>query len=71
MEGFTPITFQVRSQLETVSDNTKRALKRKFDQGVKAFSGVLAKTLCPGQSMEELLQRQKRKKQKNIRQLLS
>ena len=56
VEGFTPIKFQVRSPTEAVSDNTKRALKRKFNQGVKAFSDALAKTFCPGQPMEELLQ---------------
>ena len=44
-----------------MSDNTKRVLKRKFDQGVKAFSGVLAKTLCPVQSMEELLEEAEKK----------
>ena len=56
VEGFTLIKFQVRSPLQTVSDNTKKALKCKFDQGVKAFYDALAKTLCSEQSMEELLQ---------------
>ena len=55
-EGFTPIKYQIRSPVEDLSQNTKRAIKRKYKQAMKAFSKTLTHTICPGQNIEDIIQ---------------
>ena len=55
-EGFTPIKYQIRSPIEDLSQNTKRAIKRKYKQAMKAFSKTLTHTICPGQNIEDIIQ---------------
>ena len=55
-EGFTPIKYQIRSSVEDLSQNTKRAVKRKYKQAMKAFSKTLTHTICPGQNIEHTIQ---------------
>ena len=51
-EGFTPVKYQIRSSVEDLSQNTKRAIKRKYKQAMKAFSKTLTHTICPGQKLK-------------------
>ena len=55
-EGFTAIKYQIRSPVEDLSQNTKRAIKRKYKQAMKAFCKTLTHTICPGQNIEDIIQ---------------